>query len=247
MRASGRRQGREAGRVTLRGNGSGMAGGEQIAVIGDVHADWPALSTVAEQITGLGIDRIVCLGDWVSGGPDPVACFDWVTSRCEVVLAGNHELFVLGRIWRQETASWAQAAHDASDALGAARIARLRDFDAYARLPYAELVHGALTGPISDLITTPTAGRAEPPPARRGRPALHPTPTTPPTGTPPDGAQRPRQRRPRPGAQIALDPEDRVLLNPGAVTADRRWLKLTLTNTRPTIATWHQAPATDAA
>ena len=82
-----------------------MAEAEQIAVIGDVHADWPALSAVAGQIAGLGIDRIVCLGDWASGGPDPVACFDWVTSRCEVVLAGNHELFVLGRIWRQETAS----------------------------------------------------------------------------------------------------------------------------------------------
>ena len=218
-----------------------MAEAEQIAVIGDVHADWPALSAVAGQIAGLGIDRIVCLGDWACGGPDPVACFDWVTSRCEVVLAGNHELFVLGRVWEQETASWAQAARDASDALGAARIARLRDFDAYARLPYAELVHGALTGPISDLITTPDRGRTQPPPARRARPALRPQPPGRPLAHP-HGADRPR-----PGAQISLDPEDRALLNPGAVTGERHWLKLTLTHGQPTAATWLKAPATDAA
>ena len=40
-----------------------MAEVEQVAVIGDVHADWPALSVVAEQIAAAGIDRVICLGD----------------------------------------------------------------------------------------------------------------------------------------------------------------------------------------
>jgi hypothetical protein len=41
------------------------------AVIGDVHADWRALSAVADQIAAAGIPRIVCLG-----GPNPARCFD---------------------------------------------------------------------------------------------------------------------------------------------------------------------------
>jgi hypothetical protein len=42
-----------------------------VAVIGDVHADWRALSAVADQIAAAGIPRIVCLG-----GPNPARCFD---------------------------------------------------------------------------------------------------------------------------------------------------------------------------
>ena len=233
-------------RWRARGGGTGRAGIEQVAVIADVHADWPALSAVAGQIEGLGIDRVVCLGDWASGGPDPARCFDWVISRCEIVLAGNHELFVLGRAWEHETASWALAAEQAHAELGPGRVARLRDFDAYARTPYAELVHGALTNPISDLITTPAAAaqnlRLLDAPVllyAHSHQAAH--------WQTPDASDRPRRRQPRLEVPVTLDPAHLALLNPGAVTHDHRWLQLQLDDGRPTTATWRKAPATPAA
>ena len=223
-----------------------MAEVEQVAVIGDVHADWRALSAVAEQIAATGIDRVICLGDWASGGPDPARCFDWITARCEIVLAGNHELFVLGRVWQHETAPWALAAEQAHAELGDGRVARLRDFDAYARTPYAELVHGALTNAISDLITTPAAAThnlslLDAPVllyAHTHHAAHWQTP---------NGSDRPRRRQPRLGSPVALDPNGQALLNPGAVTHDYRWLSLELTDGRPTTATWQQATPASAA
>jgi hypothetical protein len=169
---------------------------EHLAVIGDVHADWAALSAVAEQIAAAGITRILCLGDWASGGPNPAQCFDWVTAHCEIVLAGNHELFILGRVWEHETAPWALAAEQAHTELGAARVARLRDFDAYVRTPYAELVHGDAHRPDLRPHHHPRRRGAQPHAARRARHALRPHPpggaladpgrlTTPPATTAP--------------------------------------------------------------
>lgn len=42
-----------------------------------------------------GITRIVCLGDIVGYGPDPLACLDLVMQRCIWSLMGNHDYAVL--------------------------------------------------------------------------------------------------------------------------------------------------------
>ncbi|HXV06097.1 MAG TPA: metallophosphoesterase family protein, partial [Solirubrobacterales bacterium] len=45
-----------------------------------------------------GVERIWCLGDVVGYGADPDACADLVRERCELCLAGNHDLAVLGAL-----------------------------------------------------------------------------------------------------------------------------------------------------
>jgi len=62
-----------------------------IAVISDIHANYEALSAVLEQIDRLGPEMIICLGDIVGYGPDPVRCIDAVRQCCQVVLCGNHD------------------------------------------------------------------------------------------------------------------------------------------------------------
>ncbi len=71
---------------------------------------------------------------------------------CEVVLAGNHELFVVNRAWKSSRARWAQAAQEAAAQLGPERIEQLRDLDTHVLRPHAELVHGALTNPAYDFV-----------------------------------------------------------------------------------------------
>ena len=65
------------------------------AVISDIHANAEALRTVLADIEARGITRIVCLGDIIGYGPDPLECADIVAERCEWALMGNHDFGVL--------------------------------------------------------------------------------------------------------------------------------------------------------
>lgn len=66
-----------------------------IAIVSDIHGNADALRIVLDDIDSRGIETIVCLGDIVGYGPDPVDCVDLVRERCEWSLMGNHDFAVL--------------------------------------------------------------------------------------------------------------------------------------------------------
>jgi diadenosine tetraphosphatase ApaH/serine/threonine PP2A family protein phosphatase len=66
----------------------------RIAVIADAHANLAALEAVLAALDALAPDRVLCLGDTVGYNAEPAACIDLVRERCEVVLAGNHDVDV---------------------------------------------------------------------------------------------------------------------------------------------------------
>ena len=67
-------------------------GPPMIAIISDLHANAEALNAVLEDADRMGADRIVCLGDIVGYGPDPVVCTDIVMSRAhDATIVGNHD------------------------------------------------------------------------------------------------------------------------------------------------------------
>lgn len=65
------------------------------AIISDIHSNLSALEAVLADIDQRGCGRIICLGDIIGYGPDPVACADLVAERCEWSLLGNHDFGVL--------------------------------------------------------------------------------------------------------------------------------------------------------
>ncbi|MDR0868172.1 MAG: metallophosphatase family protein [Planctomycetota bacterium] len=65
------------------------------AIISDVHGNLLALETVLADIRRVGAERIICLGDTVGYGPQPLECLQLVRDYCAVVLTGNHEYAVL--------------------------------------------------------------------------------------------------------------------------------------------------------
>ena len=65
------------------------------AILSDIHANLEALTAVLADIDRLGVERILCLGDLVVYGPDPVACIDIVRERCEVVILGYFDQAVI--------------------------------------------------------------------------------------------------------------------------------------------------------
>jgi diadenosine tetraphosphatase ApaH/serine/threonine PP2A family protein phosphatase len=64
------------------------------AIVSDIHGNFEALNTVFSEIDKRGIEHVVCLGDIVGYGPNPMECLDLVRQRCRAALMGNHDFAV---------------------------------------------------------------------------------------------------------------------------------------------------------
>lgn len=63
----------------------------KILILSDIHGNWPALQAVlAAESEG---DQILCLGDLVNYGPQPVECVTWAmkTLTSDWLIQGNHD------------------------------------------------------------------------------------------------------------------------------------------------------------
>lgn len=69
----------------------GRKPGDPMAVISDIHSNLPALRAVLDDIASRGVRHVVCLGDVVGYGPDPVECWRLVREICPVIIRGNHD------------------------------------------------------------------------------------------------------------------------------------------------------------
>jgi diadenosine tetraphosphatase ApaH/serine/threonine PP2A family protein phosphatase len=70
----------------------------RIALLSDVHGNLPALRAVLEDVDAANVEEIWCLGDLVGYGAEPNGCISLARERCDLVLAGNHDLVVTGAI-----------------------------------------------------------------------------------------------------------------------------------------------------
>ncbi|MFN4243099.1 MAG: metallophosphoesterase family protein [Tepidisphaerales bacterium] len=65
-----------------------------LAILSDIHGNLEALTAVLAEIDRRGITDILCLGDVIGYGPNPIECLDLVMTRCRVCLMGNHDFAV---------------------------------------------------------------------------------------------------------------------------------------------------------
>jgi diadenosine tetraphosphatase ApaH/serine/threonine PP2A family protein phosphatase len=70
----------------------------RIAILSDVHANVEALDRVEAALQRLAPDRVLCLGDVVGYGASPDECCERVRRIASVVLLGNHDAAVAGRM-----------------------------------------------------------------------------------------------------------------------------------------------------
>jgi len=61
------------------------------AILGDIHANYDALSAVIEDMKDEGVEKTVCVGDLVGYGAEPAKCIDTIRRICSVCVAGNHD------------------------------------------------------------------------------------------------------------------------------------------------------------
>ena len=64
------------------------------AIVSDIHGNLEALNAVLEDIERRQVQHIVCLGDVVGYGPNPMECLDLVAQRCRATIMGNHDFAV---------------------------------------------------------------------------------------------------------------------------------------------------------
>ena len=67
------------------------------ALISDIHANEAALRAVLADSADLRVEKIICLGDVLGYGPDPVAALELVYRKVHVCLAGNHDDAIANR------------------------------------------------------------------------------------------------------------------------------------------------------
>ena len=67
----------------------------RIALISDVHGNWPALAAVIAHARRHHVDQFLGAGDWVGGGDEPNQVLDWLRQSGTPAIAGNYDLAVL--------------------------------------------------------------------------------------------------------------------------------------------------------
>ena len=109
------------------------------AIISDVHANEAALRAVLTDAADEKVEKIICLGDVLGYGPEPVAALELVYRRAHVCLAGNHDDAVCGRFPVEDFTDFAAAAvarhraaitHEATDWL--AHLPYICEFEGFA-------------------------------------------------------------------------------------------------------------------
>ena len=126
----------------------------RILVIADVHANLAAFEAVIAAANQLGgFDKVWCLGDVVGYGAQPEACVEIVRERCEVCLAGNHDLAVLGGL---DVSSFSETAAVAvewtREQTGAAALEFLRGLEPATARSGIGLFHGSPRDPVWEYV-----------------------------------------------------------------------------------------------
>ncbi len=80
------------------------------AIISDIHANATALKAALADIAHMKVDRIICLGDCVGYGMEPVETLELLYRKAHVVLMGNHDAAVCGKL---STAAFSERATQA--------------------------------------------------------------------------------------------------------------------------------------
>jgi diadenosine tetraphosphatase ApaH/serine/threonine PP2A family protein phosphatase len=82
----------------------------RIALLSDVHGNLPAFEAVLGDVEEQDVEEVWCLGDLVGYGAEPDGCVQLARDRCDLSLAGNHDLVVTGDIPIADFSSSAAAA-----------------------------------------------------------------------------------------------------------------------------------------
>ena len=80
----------------------------RVALVADLHGNWPATQALEKDLRARDADRILCLGDIVGKGPSSDRTFDWAMANCDLVLGGNWDYGLGYRLFPKDGFYWRQ-------------------------------------------------------------------------------------------------------------------------------------------
>lgn len=89
----------------------------RIAMVADLHGNYPAVEAIERHIRTQNVDEIYCLGDLVGKGPSSDRTFDWAMANCSVILKGNWDDGVASRMFSFDAPYYAQLGEKRMQAL----------------------------------------------------------------------------------------------------------------------------------
>ena len=118
------------------------------AVLGDIHGNLHAFQAVLEDARAAGVDRVLCVGDVVGYGAQPAECMQIMRELKPLIVGGNHDWGVAGRVSIQyfnadarDSVEWTR------DQLSEQEIAELNALDLVAISDDVTIVHSTLFAP----------------------------------------------------------------------------------------------------
>lgn len=124
-----------------------------IGLLSDPHANLPALEAVLADVDHVRPDALVCLGDFVGYGAQPNEVVDALRDRCNVSLAGNHDLLALGQFDLEMVNTAAAAAiRWTSVRLTPSTMEFLEGLSARGSFEGLELAHASLRDPVWEYV-----------------------------------------------------------------------------------------------
>jgi diadenosine tetraphosphatase ApaH/serine/threonine PP2A family protein phosphatase len=125
----------------------------RIAMLSDVHGNRPAFEAVLAAVDGARVEEIWCLGDLVGYGAQPDECVALARERCDVCLAGNHDLVVTGDIPLGDFSySAAEAARWTQETISEESLAFLRGLEPADPKREVGLYHGSPRDPVWEYV-----------------------------------------------------------------------------------------------
>ena len=74
----------------------------KLALIADLHGNWPAVQALEAHLKFQQPDALWCLGDMVGKGPSSLECYDWAMERCDLILCGNWDVGIGERNYKRD-------------------------------------------------------------------------------------------------------------------------------------------------
>ena len=125
----------------------------RIALLSDVHGNRPAFEAVLGEIEDADVEEVWCLGDLVGYGAEPDECVALARERCDVCLAGNHDLVVTGDIPLSDfSPSAAAAARWTQETISPESLAFLRSLEPSDPDRELGLYHGSPRDPVWEYV-----------------------------------------------------------------------------------------------
>lgn len=123
-----------------------------LALISDIHGNLAALEQVLRVIDGMGVGRIVCLGDVAGYYPDVDACADILRARRIPTLKGNHDDYIARGIPCPRSDSANRCLEHQRRTIRQDTVDWLRSLPAGLRIDSVDLVHAGWNDPLDEYM-----------------------------------------------------------------------------------------------